>query len=121
LSRLGRAGAQVFGRIELFARRARRVLGDVAHANRCGGCGPDKSAARVGEHSAVVWKRLYLRPPAASFSRFGVSHGPPNTARRAEARVVDQHDEHVRARPSAGRSGSIFGYFVSGSARVEGS
>jgi hypothetical protein len=33
---------------------------------------PLSSAARVGEHSAVVWNRVYFRPPAASFSKFGV-------------------------------------------------
>ena len=39
---------------------------------------PVSSADRVGEHSAVVWKRLYFSPPAASRSKFGVRHGPPN-------------------------------------------
>src|SRR4051812_20362356 len=34
-------------------------------------------AARVGEHSAVVWKRLYLRPRLASLSKVGVGIGPP--------------------------------------------
>src|SRR4029450_6434450 len=38
---------------------------------------PVRSAWRVGEHRAVVWKRLYFRPPAASFSAFGVWQGPP--------------------------------------------
>ena len=38
---------------------------------------PVSSACRVGEHSAVVWNRLYLRPFAASFSKFGVWQGPP--------------------------------------------
>jgi hypothetical protein len=33
---------------------------------------PLSSAARVGEHSAVVWNRVNFRPPAASFSKFGV-------------------------------------------------
>ena len=40
---------------------------------------PVSSACRVGEHSAVVWKRVYCSPPFASFSKFGVWHGPPNT------------------------------------------
>jgi hypothetical protein len=39
---------------------------------------PLNIAARVGEHSAVVWKRVYLSPLAASRSAFGVWHGPPN-------------------------------------------
>ena len=40
---------------------------------------PDNSAARVGEQIAVVWKRVYCNPFAASRSNVGVSHGPPNT------------------------------------------
>src|SRR5215470_17003739 len=39
---------------------------------------PDSSAARVGEHSAVVWKRLYRRPSSASRCNVGVFAGPPN-------------------------------------------
>src|SRR5262245_47370720 len=39
---------------------------------------PVMSAARVGEQRAVVWKRLYFRPLAASLSKFGVGIGPPN-------------------------------------------
>ena len=38
---------------------------------------PVSRAVRVGLHSAVVWKRLYLRPPAASFSSVGMRIGPP--------------------------------------------
>src|SRR5438105_4318648 len=38
---------------------------------------PVRSDALVGEHSAVVWKRLNLRPLAASRWRFGVLHGQP--------------------------------------------
>ena len=33
---------------------------------------------RVGLHSAVVWKRLYFSPLAASFSSVGILIGPPN-------------------------------------------
>ena len=33
---------------------------------------PVSSACRVGAHSAVVWNRLYLSPPAASLSAIGV-------------------------------------------------
>src|SRR5215831_13289439 len=36
------------------------------------------SAARVGLHSAVVWKWLYLSPFSASFVNVGVWQGPPN-------------------------------------------
>src|SRR5262245_46260745 len=38
---------------------------------------PVKSAARVGEHSAVVWKWLYFSPFLATRSKFGVGIGPP--------------------------------------------
>src|SRR5262249_27340119 len=34
-------------------------------------------AARVGEHRAVVWNRLYLIPRLASLSKVGVGMGPP--------------------------------------------
>src|SRR4026207_1741170 len=90
------------------------------------GLRPVSSAGRVGAHSAVVWKRLYVRPPAASRSAVGVLHGPPKAldapqptssrsttrtvgaparggaarsaegARRPEAHVVEEHDEDVR-------------------------
>ncbi len=39
---------------------------------------PVSSAARVGEQSAVTWKRLYLRPPSPMRSKFGVEIAPPN-------------------------------------------
>ena len=38
---------------------------------------PVSKACRVGEHSAVVWKRLYFSPDAANFSALGVWQGPP--------------------------------------------
>ena len=38
---------------------------------------PLSRAARVGEQSAVVWKREYFRPVAASRSAVGVCTGPP--------------------------------------------
>src|SRR5262245_8015047 len=38
---------------------------------------PVRSAARVGEHRAVVWKLLYLSPRRATRSRLGVGIGPP--------------------------------------------
>src|SRR5215475_14671366 len=38
---------------------------------------PVRSAARVGEHSAVVWNWLYLKPLFAKRSRVGVGIGPP--------------------------------------------
>ena len=56
---------------------------------------PVSSACRVGEQRAVVWKRLYFRPAAASFSAFGVWQGPPKALDGAEPGVVDQDDQHV--------------------------
>src|SRR5439155_16486644 len=38
---------------------------------------PVSRAMRVGEQRAVVWKRLYFSPPAASFSQVGMRTGPP--------------------------------------------
>src|SRR5262249_46238238 len=38
---------------------------------------PVSRAARVGEHSAVVWNWLYLNPMFANRSRVGVGIGPP--------------------------------------------
>ena len=57
---------------------SRRRIRRSCRSRRRGGSGRQSSAARVGEHSAVTWKRLYLRPRSASFVRFGVWHGPPN-------------------------------------------
>jgi hypothetical protein len=39
---------------------------------------PVNKAERVGEQSAVVWKRVYFNPVAASRSKLGVWQGPPN-------------------------------------------
>src|SRR5215469_18756517 len=38
---------------------------------------PVRSAARVGEHRAVVWNWLYLKPLFAKRSSVGVGIGPP--------------------------------------------
>src|SRR5262245_23968826 len=38
---------------------------------------PVRSAERVGEHRAVVWKLLYLSPRRTTRSRLGVGMGPP--------------------------------------------
>jgi hypothetical protein len=58
---------------------------------------PVSSACLVGEHSAVVWKRLNFRPLAASFSAFGVRRlaGAAEGARGAESGVVDEDDQDV--------------------------
>ena len=57
---------------------------------------PVSSAWRVGEQSAVVWKRLNLRPPFARRSAVGVWIGAAEGARGGEADVVEQDDQDVR-------------------------
>jgi|GEM_PF-3442937 len=39
---------------------------------------PVRVAARVGEHSAVVWNRVYPAPSWLRRSMVGVRQGPPN-------------------------------------------
>src|SRR3954454_17765802 len=75
---------------------------------------PVSKAARVGAHSAVVWKRLYLRPFPASRSAVGVAHGPPNALDAAKPRSSSKITRTFGA-PAGGRSGSIGGNFASGS------
>ena len=75
---------------------------------------PVSSAWRVGEHSAVVWKRLYLSPFSASRSAVGVAHGPPN-ALEAPKPTSSSSTTSTFGAPSGGRSGSIGGKDVSGS------
>src|SRR6185295_11492597 len=67
---------------------------------------PVSSAARVGEQSAVVWKRVYLSPPAASRSKLGVSHGPPN-ALEAPKPTSSMRMTSTFGAPEGGSSGSI--------------
>ena len=75
---------------------------------------PLSSAARVGEHNAVVWKRLYFSPPAASRSAFGVSMTPPN-ALDAPKPTSSRRTTSTFGAPSGARTGSIGGNAVSGS------
>ena len=75
---------------------------------------PVSSACRVGEHSAVVWKRVYLRPPAASFSKLGVAQGPPK-ALEAPKPTSSMRMIRTLGAPAGGRSYSIGGYFFAGS------
>src|SRR5439155_27200099 len=75
---------------------------------------PVRNAARVGEQSAVVWKRLYRRPSAANFSAFGVWHGPPNTLEAPKPTSSSKINSTFGA-PVGGRNGVIGGNFVSGS------
>jgi hypothetical protein len=72
---------------------------------------PDNSAARVGEHSAVVWNRLYFRPVVASRSAIGVEHGPPN-ALAAPNPMSSSSTTSTLGAPAGGRSGSIGGKLV---------
>src|SRR6187200_2363238 len=65
------SGAQVLGRIELYpgAEVASSVIPPMPTV---WWFRPVRRACLVGEHSAVVWKRLYFRPPAARRSAVGV-------------------------------------------------
>src|SRR5512143_3790652 len=75
---------------------------------------PVSSAWRVGEHNAVVWKRLYLSPFAASRSAVGICTGPPK-ADEAPKPVSSSSTISTLGAPAGGRSGSMGGYLVSGS------
>jgi hypothetical protein len=75
---------------------------------------PDSSAARVGEHSAVVWNRVYFKPWAASRSAVGMCTGPPN-ALEAPNPTSSIRTTSTFGAPAGGRSGSIRGKVVSGS------
>src|SRR3954449_7792091 len=81
---------------------------------------PDNRAARVGAHSAVVWKRLYFRPFPASRSAVGVAHGPPNALEPAKPTSSSRTTSTFGA-PAGGRSGSIGGNVASGSLASGGS
>src|SRR5882724_10669773 len=71
-------------------------------------------AARVGEQSAVVWKRVYFNPCPASRSAFGVWHGPPN-ALEAPKPTSSSRMTSTFGASIGGRSGVIGGNFVLGS------
>ena len=75
---------------------------------------PVSSAARVGEQRAVVWKRLYFSPPAASFSAFGVWQGPPKALAEPNPASSIRMTSTLGA-PLGGRNCSIGGNLVSGS------
>src|SRR6188508_3297245 len=81
---------------------------------------PDSNAARVGAHSAVVWKRLYFRPSSASRSAVGVAHGPPNALDAAKPTSSSKMTSTLGA-PVGGCSGSIAGNDVSGALASYGS
>jgi len=71
------SAAHVFGFIE-FCPGAEVANSVIAPIPTVWWLRPLSSAARVGEHSAVVWNRLYFSPSAARRSKFGVRAGPPN-------------------------------------------
>ena len=75
---------------------------------------PVSSAARVGEHSAVVWKRVNFSPPPASRSAVGVWHGPPNALEHPNPASSISTTSTFGA-PAGGRSGSIGGNVAAGS------
>src|SRR3954447_25898590 len=75
---------------------------------------PVSRAALVGAQRAVVWKRLYFSPPAASRSAVGVAHGPPNALEAANPTSSSRMTSTFGA-PAGGRSGSIGGKLDSGS------
>ena len=75
---------------------------------------PVSSAWRVGEQSAVVWKRVYFRPLAASRSAVGVAIGPPKALEAPKPQSSIRTTSTFGA-PSGGRSGSIGGNDVAGS------
>ena len=75
---------------------------------------PVSSACRVGAHRAVVWNRLYFRPPAASRSAVGVRHGPPKVL-DAPKPTSSSRTTSTFGAPAGGSSGSIGGNAVSGS------
>src|SRR6185436_10680407 len=81
---------------------------------------PDSNAARVGAHSAVVWKRVYFRPLLASRSAVGVAHGPPNALEAAKPTSSSKMTSTLGA-PTGGWSGAIGWNFASGSFASKGS
>ena len=75
---------------------------------------PVSIACLVGEHSAVVWNRLYLSPLAARRSAVGVFTAPPNALDAAKP-TSSSNTISTFGAPSGGRSGVIGGKDVSGS------
>ena len=72
------------------------------------------AAARVGEQIAVVWKRVYLSPSAASRSNVGVWHGPPK-ALEAPNPTSSISTMSTLGAPWGGRIGRMGGRETSGS------
>ena len=75
---------------------------------------PVSSAWRVGEQRAVVWKRVYLSPSAASRSNVGVEIGPPKALEAPNPQSSISTTRTLGA-PSGGRNGVMGGNDVAGS------
>lgn len=69
-------GAAALGKDAVVAGITKTTLHIMPVSALCG-LRPVIRAARVGEQSAVVWKRLYFTPLSATLSMFGVGTGPP--------------------------------------------
>src|SRR5262245_12629013 len=65
---------------------------------------PVSSAARVGEHSAVVWSWLYLSPFRASRSAVGIRTRPPNALDQPKPMSSSRTSRTLGA-PSGGGTG----------------
>src|SRR5262249_57523957 len=66
---------------------------------------PVSTHARVGEHSAVVWKFVYCSPPAASRSNVGVAMSLPKQPNCAKP-TSSSSTTSTFGDPSGGRTGS---------------
>ena len=75
---------------------------------------PVISAARVGEHSAVVWNRVYFSPRPATRSAVGISHGPPK-ALPAPKPTSSNNTSNTFGAPAGGRTGAMAAKPLSGS------
>jgi hypothetical protein len=75
---------------------------------------PEINAARVGEQSAVVWKRVYLSPFAASRSAVGIAAGPPK-ALPAPKPTSSSSTTSTFGAPAGGMIGSIGANLLAGS------
>jgi len=104
--KISASGAAVFGQTELLPGAEVRDLGDPTHADRVV-VAPVNSADRVGEHNAVVWKRLSFRPLAAKPVGHRCGARAAERAGRPEAGVVEATRSPRSAHPAGGRSGLI--------------
>jgi hypothetical protein len=57
---------------------------------------PVSNAARVGEHNAVTWNRLYRAPSPATRSRAGGGNRAAERTRLPEPRIIEQYQQDVR-------------------------